>query len=133
MNPISPPHRYAIVGDMVRSRSVRDYAAARRQVVRALSRANRRFAKSLWAPLQLTKGLDEFSGVAQQPAIIFDLLADLNLAMHPRSFRLGVGWGEVIAFGGKGAGAMEGSAFHRAAEAQIRARREHLPLALELE
>jgi hypothetical protein len=132
MKPSLSPARYALVGDMVRSRSIQDYAEARRQVTQALARANRRFARALWAPLELTKGVDEFSGVAQDPAAIFDLLADLNLALHPRAFRLGVGWGEVVAFGRHGAGAMEGSGFHRASAAQARARRDHLPLALEL-
>jgi|ERR1017187_7088963 hypothetical protein len=122
---------YALVGDMVGSRLVVDHEEMRRQVAAALELMNRRFANVLWAPLMLTKGIDEFSGVASSPEEVFELLCQLNVEVHPRSFRLGAAWGETIDLSRRRlASSMEGSAFHRAAVALERARTEHLPIAL---
>jgi hypothetical protein len=132
-SPVREKLGYALVGDMVGSRWVADHGETRRRVAAALELMNRRFAGALWAPLMLTKGIDEFSGVASSPEETFELLCQLNIEVHPQKFRLGVAWGEVIDLSRRRkASGMEGSAFHRAAAALERARGEHAPIAFEV-
>src|ERR1700728_45321 len=86
---------YALVGDMVGSRRVGEHRALHRQLEKTLAGLNRRFASVLWAPLGLTKGVDELSGALLTPADAFDLLCQLNLRLYPVRFRFALGWGEV--------------------------------------
>jgi hypothetical protein len=127
------PLAYALSGDLVHSRRVQNRSAAHRLIERALTDTNRRFAAELWAPLTLTHGIDEFSGVLLTPETAADLLRHLNLQLHPLQFRLGIGRGEVEKFAAHDtAGKLDGTSFHRAADALERARADHLPLAIKL-
>ena len=124
---------YALSGDLIHSRAVEDRSVAHQLIARALADSNRHFAAVLWAPLALTHGIDEFSGVLTSPELAADLLRRLNLRLHPLRFRLGLGCGQVEKFGsGDEAGKMDGPSFHRAADAVERARAAGLPFAIEL-
>lgn len=115
---------------MIGSRRVGGHHAIHRQLERALEDVNGWFRSALWAPLGPTKGVDELSGalVSLEPA--FDIVCRLNLLMHPLCYRFALGWGEVYSLApAGGAGALDGNAFHFAAEGLERARRESIPLA----
>ncbi|HEY3757354.1 MAG TPA: SatD family protein [Opitutaceae bacterium] len=123
--------RYALIADMVGSRRAGDHRQVHRQVERALEDINRHFAQSLWAPVGLTKGVDELSAALITGAPAYDLACRLNLLIHPLRFRFAVGWGEVFSLKSNGGpGALDGSAYHAAAAALERARQERIPLAL---
>jgi hypothetical protein len=119
---------------MVGSRRVGSRPDVRERIVKSLARVNRAFSKSIWAPLRLIKGIDEFSGVLESPEAVSDILGMLNLRVHPLRFRLAAGFGEIRTLSpGRDVGGMDGSAFHRASEAMERAKRERLPLAFGLD
>jgi hypothetical protein len=123
--------RYALLGDMVGSRHVGNHRSVHRLLEGALEAVNRRFAAAVWAPLGLTKGVDEISGALLTPEPAYDILCLLNLHLHPLRFRFAVGWGKVFSLGSsRSAGSLDGSAFHTGVAALERARRERLPLAL---
>jgi hypothetical protein len=131
---MKPLLKWVVIGDMVGSRRVGPRPDVRERIEGALARVNRAFSHSIWAPLRLIKGIDEFSGVLESPEPVLDILGMLNLRLHPLRFRLAAGFGEVRALSpGRDVSRMDGSAFYRASEAMERARREHLPLALGLD
>ena len=119
-----------LVADLVTSRRVANRAALHERLQRSLEGLEA--DKAAWvAPLVPVKGIDELSGVLAQPARAFDLALKVNLAVWPERFRYALAEGAIdVAFETRRAPAMDGSAFHRAADALARARSEGLPFTL---
>lgn len=125
------PIHFAVSGDLIRSKEIRQRGRIAREIERALETVNARFE---WeAGMVTTRGLDEVSGVLASPDQTFDVLVALNLELWPNRFRFALGAGEIdVAVGSGDAAAMDGSAFHRAAEAMVRARKDGLPFAMSM-
>jgi hypothetical protein len=123
----------AVTGDMVRSRKAPQRPALAKRLDAALRELGRYFAEDWIAPLKVTRGIDELSGVLRSTERAFDVAARLNRLVWPQRFRFGVAQGEIdIGLETKDAGAMDGPAFHEAAKELDRAHKEGLPLAVNL-
>ncbi len=127
----NPPTLYGLSLDLVKSRRVKDRAAFVLRLKKALAHAGQRFAGEWLKPPVISRGIDEVSAALKRPDHAFDFLVELNLALWPQRFRLGVGAG-VIDIGLRGDAAdLDGTAFHNAAEAVRRAARDGIPFAIE--
>jgi len=130
----SPPARFVLVGDMIRSRAIRERRKMAQRVEAQVRLVNRRWRDAWVAPLTTTRGMDEISGVLRDPRPTFDIVVFLNAALHPARFRSALASGAVdVAPKSGDAAAMDGPAFHRAADALAQARRRGLPFAAAIE
>lgn len=151
--PRSAPALWAMVADLEGSRDLADRPAFAADLRRALARIRRPStagpegtgptdpgaarvldhpdAGSAWvAPLEAVRGLDELSGVARRPGPALRAAFHLTLALWPHRFRFALARGRLdVGVAGGRASAMDGPAFHRAADALERARRDDLPCA----
>jgi hypothetical protein len=126
-----PLFAYALVADLASSRTQKGRPALAREVAAATAFAARR---GPWlAPPVVVKGLDELSAVLKTPDCAFDVATDLNVLLWPRRFRFGFSYGAIdVAADSAKAAAMDGPAFHAAADALERARAHDLPFAVSL-
>ncbi|MDF1799953.1 MAG: hypothetical protein P1V81_12315 [Planctomycetota bacterium] len=128
-----PSQPVALVADLVSSRTAPDRAALAERIEATLTRLAGAAPGTWLAPPQTTRGLDEVSGVLASAGPAFDLALALNEAVWPAVFRVAVADGELDVRAQSGdAGAMDGPAFHRAADALARAESEGLDFALDL-
>jgi SatD family protein len=133
MREIQPP-RFVLVGDMIRSRAVRERREMAQRVEAQVRLVNRRWRDAWIAPLTTTRGMDEISGLLREARPAFDIVVFLNAALHPARFRAALASGTVdVAPESGDAAAMDGPAFHRAADALAQARRRGLPFAAAIE
>jgi hypothetical protein len=122
-----------LTADLIASRRAPERPALARHLRAALRGLETRFASEWRAPLTLTRGIDELSGVLLRARCAFDIAVALNQAVWPQRFRFVVASGEIDVGGGRrDASAMDGAGFHLAADAMARARAQELPLALAL-
>lgn len=122
-----------LVADLVSSRTATGRKALAAAVERELARAARERSEAWYAPPVTTKGLDEVSGVLRRAGPAFDIATGINLALWPHRFRFAIAVGEVdVAARSRDAAAMDGPAFHAAADALERGRANDLPFALAL-
>jgi hypothetical protein len=128
------PVFYVIAGDLVRSRAIPDRAGAARALRPAIARATGQAPASHWlAPLAPSLGIDEVRGVLRSPEHVVAVICSLWIAAWPLRFRFSIASGPIdIGLRLHDAAAMDGPAFHAAADALGRARREGLALALSL-
>ncbi|MBP7149453.1 MAG: hypothetical protein KBD01_18145 [Acidobacteria bacterium] len=124
---------FALVGDLQASRLASDRRRLGARIEKVLRALGRTFAEDWLAPLVTTRGLDEVSGLLRRPDHAFDVAVALNLELWPRRFRVALAHGAIdVAPGSGDASAMDGPAFHAAADALERARRDDLALAVAL-
>lgn len=134
MNSSSKTSEWAVIGDMVNSRRVPDRAAAFKAISEALEEINGEYRNSIKAPLLLTQGIDELSGVLSGAEDALSMVHRFNLKIWPLKFRFGIGKGRVESLQKEAtAGRMDGPGFHLAAAAIARAHKCGLPLALGVE
>ncbi|MGH9750146.1 MAG: SatD family protein [Candidatus Polarisedimenticolia bacterium] len=129
-----PPTRFVLVGDMIRSRAVAERRAMAKKVETEIRAVNRRWRDAWVAPLTTTRGIDEISGVLREARPAFDIVVFLDTALHPARFRYALASGTVdVAPASTDASAMDGPAFHRAADALAQGRRRNLPFTTAIE
>ena len=105
-----------LLGDLIRSKSIKDRSGMSRKIGFALRKVSKTFADDLIAPLQQTKGIDEFSGVLKNPSNSYRICRKLNDEIFPESFRFSVASGSLdVGTTTKDARRMDGEAFHLAA------------------
>ncbi|MHC5024383.1 MAG: SatD family protein [Planctomycetota bacterium] len=131
--PSGPPY-FVLLGDLVGSRRVRDRHALGARIDAALAEIAGAWPDAGWvAGPVLTRGIDELAAVLTRPRRAFDAAVQLNLAIWPDRFRFALASGAIdIGLEAGIVAAMDGTAFHRAADALARARRDRLPLTLAL-
>lgn len=111
--------RCVVLGDVVASRSIPDRGAFRERLLSACRSVNERYADVVVADFTLQKGLDEFGGVLESPAVVYDVVDELTRGIRPEQARFAVCWGEVdVAPDASDVQQMDGSAFHRADDLQ---------------
>jgi hypothetical protein len=105
---------YVIVIDIIGSSRLKDRDALTTQLNVAISRANKEYAHTCWAPFEVTKG-DEVAGVLLSVATAYDIIDIFREALDPMLFR------SVVVFDELDAGVhtrrstvIDGPAFHRA-------------------
>ena len=129
--PNCPFHAYALTGDLVSSRKAENRQKLGDLIRRCLKAINARFSNEFYGPLALTRGIDELSALLRRPRAAFDMMVAINLAVWPETFRFALAEGTIDVVGSTGRSAdMDGSAFHRGADAQERARENKLMLAV---
>jgi len=130
----APPTCFVLVGDMIHSRTLRERRKMAQKVEAQIRQINRRWRTAWIAPLTTTRGIDELSGVLREASPAFDIVVFLNAALHPARFRSALASGAVdVAPKSGDAAAMDGPAFHRAADALAQARRRGLPFVAAIE
>ena len=105
-----------LLGDLIRSKSIENRSGMSRKINFALRKVSKAFADDLIAPLQQTKGIDEFSGVLKNPSNSYRICRNLNDEVFPESFRFSIARGRLdVGTTTKDARRMDGEAFHLAA------------------
>jgi len=116
-----------IVGDLVRSRNISGRQQLLHKIRRVIDHLSREFRKEFYAPLILTRGIDELSGVLKRSNMSYRICRLLNERIYPHLFRFAVVRGPLdIAISSKDARRMDGLAFHTAADMIQRAKKENL-------
>jgi hypothetical protein len=108
----------AVIADIVHSRRIvgADRHDLQRRVERALTKLNRRFAKSLAATFVITVG-DEFQGLLRTGREVPDIIRQLETALPEVDIRLGFGRGSLDTTLRKAAIGMDGPVWHAARQA----------------
>jgi len=76
-----------IAGDLVSSRDSLGRQEASRKIPAAINLACTEFRSELYAPLVLTRGIDEVSGVLKRPNMAYRICRLVNDGVSPRLFR----------------------------------------------
>jgi len=104
-----------ISGDLVRSRDISQRDAFSEKLNKTLEAVNRDFDDEIFAPLTVTKGIDEISAVLKKPGLSYRICRSLNDRIRPHSFRFAIVTGALdVAIEAHDARQMDGSAFHTA-------------------
>ncbi len=133
---------WAFVADLEQSRKVRNRASLSKQLERELAylqgdkapgrlaaRGHRPQPEAWLAPLESVRGIDELSGVCRTPGVALAAAFHLTLALWPHRFRFALARGPLdVGLETGEAGAIDGPAFHLAADALARAHEEKRPL-----
>ena len=114
-----------IIGDVIGSRDISDRARLLKRIQAAISEIVKKFQEEFYAPLKLTRGVDELSGVLKRPEKAYQICTFLNERLLPYQFRFAIVRGNLdIGVKSKDAAKMDGTAFHIAANIIERARKE---------
>ncbi|HEX6988880.1 MAG TPA: SatD family protein [Bacillota bacterium] len=116
------PVYWAVIGDIVHSRALKDRAAWQQRLEAVLVEADQRFAAGLAAGWTLTLG-DEFQALYRAPDAIPPAVEWLLGALHPARLRFGVGHGTLATELKPRAVGMDGPVFHAARLALDHAKR----------
>ncbi len=116
-----------IVGDLVRSRDSFERQKLSHKIRLAINSLLKEFRDELYAPLVLTRGIDELAGVLKQPDLSYLICRLLNVKVSPHLFRFAIARGNLdIAVNSRDARKMDGQAFHMAADMIQQAKKENL-------
>lgn len=116
-----------IVGDLVGSRSISGREVVSHRIKSIIDRINEDFKKEFYAPLTLTLGMDELSGVLKRENMSYRICRLINEQVHPYLFRFAIAKGAVdVGVSSKDARKMDGPAFHTSASMIQHAKRENL-------
>lgn len=111
--------RCVVLGDVVESRDIPDREAFHERLLSACARVNDAYEGTIVAGFTLQKGVDEFGGVLESPARVYDVVDTIARHVHPEEVRFAVCWGAVdVAPDANDVQRMDGPAFHRADELQ---------------
>ena len=86
---------YALIGDIIESRSLANRAKIQEALSQALNGLNERYQGHLASRFSLTLG-DEFQGLLKVGAPIFQMIDELRLALPDLNLRFGLGLGEIL-------------------------------------
>lgn len=111
----------ALIADIVDSRKIVNRTAAQTQLQAVLTDINGdpRYAPMIASKFIITLG-DEFQGLLTAADLIMEIMAKIELAMHPVQLRFGLGIGEIVTEIGEYSLGADGPAFWRAREAMER-------------
>ena len=84
----------AVIGDMIKSRSISDRYRAQQVLQEELHRINLRYQASLASKFTVTLG-DEFQGLIKNSHGLLRLLDEISFALLPIRFRFGIGIGTL--------------------------------------
>jgi len=104
-----------IVGDLVGSRDTEDRQKLAGTIPDILQKVSEEFLPSFLAPLTLTRGIDELSGVLKEPSASYKICREINTRVSPAIFRFAIVRGKLdVGIDTSDAAKMDGPAFHRA-------------------
>lgn len=102
-----------VIGDISKSRELRDRAAIQERFKAAIEEINQRFTDSIVSKFLLTIG-DEFQGVLNDAAKSYDVIVAMRELLYPVEFVFGVGVGTITTEIAPEAIGMDGPAFYNA-------------------
>jgi len=102
-----------VIGDISKSRELRDRAAIQERFKAAIGEINQRFTDSIVSKFLVTIG-DEFQGVLNDAAKSYDVIVVMRELLYPVEFVFGVGVGTITTEIAPQAIGMDGPAFHNA-------------------
>lgn len=115
---------YALIGDVVNSRSLPDRAGVQRRLQEPTATLNRELEDgALAAPLRVTAG-DEVQALLERPEPVVDITVRLADHLHPVRLTWGLGRGTLTTELGGDVATLDGPCFHRARRAAERAAEE---------
>lgn len=115
-----------IVGDLVRSRDIPDRDQFSIKLQSTITKLFEEFFEEFHAPLVLTQGIDELSGVLKQPDKSYRICTLLNERLYPHQFRFAIVRGAIdVAINSEDARQMDGPGFHLAADVIQLAKKEN--------
>lgn len=109
--------RYAaLVGDVVGSKKIKDREKFQKRLQAACDQVNTTYTKDIYAPLKITKGTDEVSGVLTKVENLYKIVNTISEKICPYLIRFAIFYGFLdIALESKDAAKIDGDAFHKAA------------------
>lgn len=115
---------YALIGDVVSSRSLTNRAEVQRRLQELADTLNGELGEgALAAPLRVTAG-DELQGLFKRPEPVVDITVRLADHLHPVRLTWGLGRGTLTTELGDNVATLDGPCFHRARRAAERAAEE---------
>lgn len=108
-------HNYycVVIGDISKSRELKDRAAIQEQFKAAIEEINQKFTDCIVSKFLITIG-DEFQGVLNDAAKSYDVIVAMRELLYPVEFVFGVGVGTITTEIAPEAIGMDGPAFHNA-------------------
>lgn len=121
---------FAIIGDLVDSRTLDDRAAVQVRFRDGIDRLNGALSSRLVVPLKLTAG-DEVQGLMEEADVLVDIVIALSDAVAPARLSWGVGRGDLATELNDDVSILDGPCFHHARDAVNAAKRASRWLAAE--
>ncbi|HPQ71019.1 MAG TPA: SatD family protein [bacterium] len=122
-----------LLGDVIASRKVTGEIDPLLDKLASIKKEiNREFRKDLKAPFKMIKGKDEFGLVTIRPTFLYSLVGKIAQTLHPFRARYVVVEGIIdVGVASRDVAAMDGPAFHRAADIMAELKDSMLPFGLE--
>ena len=106
-----------VIGDLIRSRNIKNRFLVSKKIHDIIKIINREYMSNIFAPLELTKGIDEFSLVLKNPAQSYCICRAIDEYIYPERYRFAIVKGQLdIGMTSKNAKTLDGPAFHKAAD-----------------
>lgn len=102
-----------LIGDIVRSKRMKDRAAVQRRLKKVLEEVNREHKELIAADLMLTGG-DSFEGIVKGVSAGYDVFREIERKLRPIGIRGSIGVGGIETDWSESVVEMDGPAFHRA-------------------
>ncbi len=116
-----------IIADLIKSRDIPDRGKISLHIQSALDSVNSQFENEFFAPIILTRGMDELSGVLNRLDSSYKICHEINTLMKKYQFRFAIVRGIIdIGLDSRNAAKMDGPAFHKAADLIKKARYNNL-------
>jgi SatD family protein len=126
--------QYALIADLEDSRLVEDRRGLADRLEAALTELAGLYAEDWLAPIASSKGIDELSSALTRPGRAFEIAVAMNERVWPERFRWALGAGTIdIGLETGDATALDGTAFHAAADALRRAKDSRLLFTVSLD
>jgi len=113
---------FAIIGDLVDSRTLEDRAGVQRRFRDGIDRLNEALSSRLVVPLKLTAG-DEVQGLTEEAVVLVSIVVELSDAVSPAQLSWGLGRGNLATELADDVSILDGPCFHRARDAVDAAKR----------
>ena len=85
----------AIIGDIKKSRELKDRNSVQEQLKETLSIINERYKNDISAKFLITLG-DEFQGLLHTGQHVLEIIEEIQRAIYPVEVRFGIGVGEIV-------------------------------------
>ncbi len=86
---------YAIIGDIVDSKKIKNRLEMQEKLKEFLNKINNDYDDSIASKFIITLG-DEFQGLLENPVKMFEIINKIELYMKPIKFRFGIGVGNIL-------------------------------------
>ena len=117
-----------ISGDMVRSRLISQRNRFSQKLGLVLETTNNEFHEELFAPITVTKGIDEISAVLKRPDLSYLICRTLNSRIYPHFFRFAIVTDVLdVGLNTRDARQMDGNAFHLASHMLLLGKKKNKP------